>query len=91
MGLSGAVTESRLAGLQALRDVLALQIEVSDGARDVAVLARQLIDVLEQIEVVERAVPSEKGSPLDELEKRRVGRQSGASGRARPQGGVVAR
>jgi hypothetical protein len=82
MGLAAAAAESRLAGLSALRDLLAEQIEVCDSPRDLAPLSRQLTDVLAQIEAVEKAAPEKKGSPLDELQNRRIARQPGTARRA---------
>jgi hypothetical protein len=77
MGLTEAVREGRLRGLEALRDVLAAEIaagpSVDDkgrsGPSQTAPLARQLQDVLRQIEELEKAQP--KGSFVDELAKRR--------------------
>lgn len=82
---------SRLAALRALRDVIAETVAKTDSARDVASLSRQLMDVLGQIEAVEKTGPEERGTPLDELEKRRVARESGSADRSRAEGGVVAR
>lgn len=83
MGLVAAVAENRLAGLSALRNLLAEQVEVCDSPRDLAPLSRQLSDVLKQIEEIEKAQPEKKGSPLDELKERRAARQPGAARRAR--------
>jgi hypothetical protein len=95
MGLTEAVGVGRLAGLCALRDVLAAEIEV--GPREwsgkgpvpvsqTASLAARLIEVLKQIEVIESAQP--KGSVVDELEGKRASRRSTAtSGGATGRGG----
>ncbi len=58
------------ATLRALRDRLARQIDGCESARDVAALARQLTDVLGQIATLPADV---KGTPLDELMRRRAG------------------
>ena len=77
-------TGSRLDALRALRDTLARSIDGSDSGRDVAALSRQLTDVLSQIEAAEKASAPAKGTPLDELARRRGG--SAAGGRARSTG-----
>jgi hypothetical protein len=76
------VTVDRLTILGTIRDNLFARL---DGAsdRDAPSLVRQLTDVLEQIEAVERAAAPVKGTPLDELRARRRGRSSTASGGTR--------
>lgn len=76
-----------LASLRALRDRIAADLDNTRSARDVASLGRLLADVLERIARVEAATPDVKGTPLDELARRRAGRGSpdsgGAPGRGR--------
>lgn len=68
-----AATGDRLATLGALRDLLAREIQGCESSRDLAALSRQLTLVLADIE--ELAPPAaEKGTPLDELRKRRAAR-----------------
>jgi hypothetical protein len=74
VGLSDAVKAGRLVGLEALRDRLAGEIETCESSRDVAALSLRLMDILAQLEEIGKAQPEEKGSPLDELAKRRSGR-----------------
>lgn len=74
----------RLKSLRALRDRIAETIQVTDSARDLAALSRQMTEVLSQIEALEKRAPEEKGTPLDELAKRRSARG------AKPKGGAGA-
>lgn len=60
MSLADAVTGGRRAGLEALRDRLAEQIDGCDSARDVAALSARLIEVLSQLDALESAVESER-------------------------------
>ena len=64
----------RLVSLRALRDRLAAEIDRTDSARDVAALSQRVMDVLEQIDAIEKAQPAQKGTPLDELKARRAGK-----------------
>ena len=81
-----AATGDVAATLRALRDRLAREIETCGQARDVAALSRQLTDVLQRI----AALPSEqKGTPLDELAKRRRLAGAAAKDRARSEGGSL--
>lgn len=81
--------EGRLAGLKALRDALAAEIDAGPAEKgsQTAALARQLRDVLRDIEEIEKRQP--RGSIVDELRehKARKGRGAGASGVARSAGG----
>lgn len=77
-----AATGDRLATLRDLRDVLAKSIVETDSGPAVAALSRQLTDVLSQIEVAEKAEPEQKGTALDELQKRRAARGAGAARQA---------
>lgn len=83
MALPDAVKLGRLAGLEALRDVLAAEIQAGPvgekAVSQTAALARQLQDVLRQIEELEKAQP--KGSFVDELAKRRKSPGTAPGGR----------
>jgi hypothetical protein len=69
----------RLSTLQALRDVLAGEIEaVATPSAAKASLARQLTLVLAEIEHL--APPEQKGTPLDQLEQRRRARGAKTAG-----------
>lgn len=71
-----ANTGNRLATLRELRDRIALQIDSTDSARDVAALAQRLMDVLEQIEQLD---PAERGDTVDEITARRRARRGGSA------------
>lgn len=75
-GLSGVVAEGvRRASLEALRDVLARNIEDAEPGQ-VAALARQLALVLKEID----ELPAPKGaSSLDQLASRRAARSPRAA------------
>lgn len=86
-GLSEAVGGGdRRAALEALRDRLASELEHEADAgfcvkckrssSSVAPLAKQLRDVLSDIETLPKAT---KETPLDELRRRRAARQSGSA------------
>jgi len=83
VSLTDASSGSRLDSLVALRGVLAFEIDQCESARDLAALSRQFTDVLTQIEQAEKAAPQQAGTALDELEKRRLARESAAPHRAR--------
>lgn len=77
MSLSEAVGEGRLAGLLALRDRLAAEIDQCDSSRDVAALSIRFMDVLAQVEELEGGPAVKAGapvSPLDELRRKRAER-----------------
>jgi hypothetical protein len=76
MSLSEEAPKGRLAGLVALRDRLAAEIDTAEQSRDVAALSRQFSDVLLQIEELSSgAVDNSKpASPLDELRRKRAER-----------------
>lgn len=81
VSLEDAVVDSRLTGLRALREVLAREIEngpLSDRVvSSTAALARQLRDVMEDIEKLEKA--SGGDSLVDDLARRRAARKPAAS------------
>lgn len=82
--LADAVKSSRLAGLCALRDALAVEIEAGpQGEKAVsqtAALARQLREVLREVSELERLNP--KKSVVNDLASRRKTRRSTAKGAA---------
>ncbi len=73
-----AATGDRIQALTALRDRLAVDLDECRSARDVAALSQRLMDVLAQIETAQAAKPEAKGTPLDELKKRRAQRTANA-------------
>jgi hypothetical protein len=74
MSLSEAAPQGRLAGLVALRDRLAREIDEAQQSRDVAALSRQFSDVLLQIDELEAPLVEKPLTALDELNKRREAR-----------------
>lgn len=56
--------------LEALRDRLALELDSTDSANEVARLSQRLVEVVDKLGV-EPAVVEKKGTPLDELKARR--------------------
>jgi hypothetical protein len=74
MSLSEEAPKGRLAGLVALRDKLAAEIDTAEQSRDVAALSRQFSDVLLQIEELEAPSLEKPLTALDELNKRREAR-----------------
>ena len=75
MSLSEAAPEGRLAGLGALRERLASEIDGCESARDVAALSIRFMDVLAQIDELDgSAAASAPSSPLDELRRKRAER-----------------
>jgi hypothetical protein len=74
MSLSEAAPQGRLAGLVALRDRLAREIDEAQQSRDVAALSRQFSDVLLQIDELEEPLVEKPLTALDELNKRREAR-----------------
>ena len=76
--MSEAAPGGRLAGLIALRDRLAVEIDSCDSARDVAALSRQFTDVLAQVDELQGGVEDKPLTALDELRRRREGRSKSA-------------
>ena len=74
MSLSEEAPKGRLAGLIALRDRLAQEIDTAEQSRDVAALSRQFSDVLLQIDELEAPLQEKPLTALDELNKRREAR-----------------
>lgn len=68
--------ESRLAALQALRKMLAADLDNCDSMRDKAALSRRFMDCVAQIEAIEKAEPEAKGTALDEFSRRRQAKQA---------------
>jgi hypothetical protein len=79
LSLSDAAPNGRLAGLVALRERLANEIDQCDSSRDVAALSIRFMDVLAQIDELNgpAAVSGAPVSPLDELRRKRAERKSG--------------
>ena len=75
--------KDRLSRLRGLADRLEVEIATAEGAA-LASLSRSLVTVLEQIDSL--APPESKGTPLDELAKRRAARPAGPAGRVRAGG-----
>lgn len=79
--------EDRLSTLRSLRDRLALEIDSTTSARDVASLSQRFLDVLDQIAAAEKLTPAAKGTGLDEFTRRRA--ESAAAARpSRPARGA---
>lgn len=74
LSLVDAAPNGRLAGLVALRDRLAREIDGAEQSRDVAALSRQFSDVLLQIDELESPLLEKPLTALDELNKRREAR-----------------
>ena len=74
MSLSEEASKGRLAGLVALRDRLAREIDTAEQSRDVAALSRQFSDVLLQIDELQAPLEEKPLTALDELNKRREAR-----------------
>lgn len=74
MSLFEEAPKGRLAGLVALRDRLAQEIDTAEQSRDVAALSRQFSDVLLQIDELEAPTLEKPLTALDELNKRREAR-----------------
>jgi hypothetical protein len=74
MSLVEEAPKGRLAGLVALRERLALELDSAEQSRDVAALSRQFTDVLLQIEEIEAPTAEKPLTALDELNKRREAR-----------------
>lgn len=74
MSLVEEAPKGRLAGLVALRERLALELDSAEQSRDVAALSRQFTDVLLQIEEIEAPTVEKPLTALDELNKRREAR-----------------
>lgn len=71
----------RLSRLRNLALDLEVRIASAESDTGAASLARVLVTVLEQIDEI--APPVKKGTPLDELAKRRSARPAGPAGRVR--------
>lgn len=71
MSLTEEAPKGRLAGLVALRDRLAREVDDCESARDVAALSRQFTDVLLQIDELATDTESAPKTGKDMLEQRR--------------------
>jgi hypothetical protein len=74
MSLSEEAPKGRLAGLVALRERLALELDTATQPAAVAALSRQFSDVLLQIDELEAPMVEKPLTALDELNKRREAR-----------------
>ncbi len=84
MSLPGAAASGeRIDTLRAMRDELAGRLEVCSSDQNFAVMSRVLMDVLTQIESVEKSEPETKGTALDELAAKRSGKSPGGSDASR--------
>lgn len=83
MSLSEASPNGRLAGLIALRDRLANEIDQCDSSRDVAALSIRFMDVLKQIDELNGVESSSNDgpvvTPLDGLMKKIAERRAKTS------------
>jgi hypothetical protein len=70
--LDAAAGNDRLTQLRALRHRIALELDDTASARDVASLSQRFMDVLEQIADSERLTPAKAGTGLDEFTQRRA-------------------
>lgn len=75
MGVVDAVRESRRAGLEAIRDSLAVQLDEAQPGQ-AAALAKQLSECMRELESLSEA----KGSRVDDLARRRAARKAAAEG-----------
>jgi hypothetical protein len=66
-----AATGDQLATLKELRQVIAREISNTESARDVAPLARQLVEVMDKIARLEQQAAAKTGTAKDELAKKR--------------------
>jgi hypothetical protein len=71
MSLTEEAPKGRLAGLIALRDRLAAEVDGCESSRDVAALSRQFSDVLLQIDELAVDADSAPKTGKDMLEQRR--------------------
>lgn len=78
MTLTEEAPKGRLAGLVALRERLAREIDTAEQSRDVAALSRQFTDVLLQIEELSTNAEAGPKTGKDMLEQRRKERASRA-------------
>ena len=81
-------SNDRVRSLVALRDTLAGAIDTCDSLRDLATLARQLAEVLAQIDEL-TPEQAKAGDPIDEIAARRAARGAGpAKDQGRPKSGT---
>lgn len=77
MILSGIVTGGdQLKSLIAIRDRLAVEFDLATTPRDIGILSKQLVEVLDRIAAIK---PAEK-SKVDELAEKRAKRRENAKG-----------
>lgn len=75
MTLSDAVGKGRREGLVALRDLLAAQMDSSGDVRSLAALAKQLTDVLRELDSIPTGA---EVTPVDEVAAARAARRAAA-------------
>lgn len=75
MSIAEEAPKGRLAGLVALRDRLAVELDSAEQPAAVAALSRQFTDVLIQIDELDVTPAADApASPLDEMRRRRAER-----------------
>lgn len=75
-----AGTEDQRQALVALRQKLAVEIDMSESARDLGTLSARFLETLERIQVIDdKRSESKGGGALDEFTKRREARRAPAA------------
>ena len=77
MSLTKGVRGDTKAGLVALRDRLAAELDAGPEPKDVASLSGRLLAVIVELDRFAEPVPVERGTPLDDLQRRRAARTAG--------------
>lgn len=75
MSVADAVRESRRAGLEAIRDALAAQLDEAQPGQ-AAGLAKQLAECMRELD----SLSESKGSRVDDLARRRAARKAASEG-----------
>ena len=75
MELTEATSQGRLAGLEAMRDRLARDLESCESLRDTVAISRLLAELLTQIEELKAPLTEKPLTALDELRRRRESRE----------------
>ena len=75
-----AETESQREALVALRQKLAVEIDIAESARDLGTLSARFLETLDKIQVIDdKRSESKGGGALDEFTKRREARRAPAA------------
>lgn len=74
-----AGTGDKHAALVALRQKLAVEIDLADSPRDVATLSARFMEALDKLQELEDSLKKPKGGALDEFTKRREARRASGS------------